>query len=53
MKLNFEIKNIYEIDVDEDDYCEMVDYVSYNAYDLVENGDAKLVEKSIVSVYGC
>lgn len=50
MKIRFEIKNTYEVDVDKDDYCDAIDYVSYNAYDIVESGEAKFVKANICSV---
>lgn len=51
MKIRFDIKSTYEIDVGcVDDYTEAIDYVTYNAYELVANGEAKIIGESIGDV---
>lgn len=51
MKIKFDIKTTYEVDVGcVDDYTEAIDYVTYNAYELVENGEAKSIGESIGDV---
>lgn len=50
-KIQFEIKHTYEVEVPDDmEYSEAIDYVSYNGYELVANGEATETNESIGDV---
>lgn len=53
MKVKFYIKSTYEVEVPDEKitcYGDAVDYVSDDWFNMVDNGDAKLVSESLDDV---